>query len=258
MSFKDHFSTQAAVYAKARPTYPTALFAELARLAPGRTLAWDAGTGNGQAAVALAAHFARVVATEPSAAQLAQAVPHPHVSYYQAAETAPMLASASVDLVTAAQAAHWFDRPKFYAEVKRVLRPGGVVALWTYELCSITPEIDAAVGRFYKGPIGPYWPPERSHCESGYRELDFPFAEQPFPVCAMELGWTMGEFTAYLRTWSAVLRFTKERGLDPVASLGAELKPLWGDRTRKVSWPLSGRLAGCEGRGACPQALLGC
>src|SRR5882672_9881793 len=166
MSFQDHFSKQAATYAKARPTYPPALFTELARLAPGRTLAWDAGTGNGQAAVALAPHFAQVAATEPSAAQLAQAVPHPRVAYHQAAETAPLLGDASVDLVTVAQAAHWFDRPKFYAEVKRVLRPGGVVALWTYGLCVIDPAIDAVVFRFYHGPVGPYWPPERHHPET--------------------------------------------------------------------------------------------
>jgi SAM-dependent methyltransferase len=153
-----------------------------------------------------------------------------------------MLGDESVDLVTVAQAAHWFDRPTFYAEVRRVLRPGGVVALWTYELCSITPEIDAAVGRFYKGSIGPYWPPERLHCESGYRELDFPFTEQPFPVFAMELEWTLAGLTAYLRSWSAVARFSKEQGFDPVTALEAELKPLWGDRARKVSWPLSGRL----------------
>jgi SAM-dependent methyltransferase len=153
-----------------------------------------------------------------------------------------MLGDASVDLVTVAQAAHWFDRPKFYAEVRRVLRPGGVVALWTYELCSITPEIDAAVGRFYKGPIGPYWPPERQHCESGYRELDFPFPEQPFPAFAMELEWTLAQLTAYLRSWSAVARFSKDQGFDPVTALEAELAPLWGGKTRKVSWPLSGRL----------------
>ena len=242
MSFQDHFSTQAAIYAKARPTYPPALFAELARRAPGRTLAWDAGTGSGQAAVALAQHFDRVVATEPSAAQLAQAVPHPGVSYHQAAETAPGLIAASVDLVTVAQAAHWFDRPKFYAEVKRVLRPGGVLALWTYELCTIAPDIDAAVLRFYRGPIGPYWPAERRHTETGYREFEFPFPETPFPRFAMEHAWTVEEFMAYLRSWSAVVRYAKANGADPVAALEQELAPRWGGGSRKISWPLSGRL----------------
>ena len=151
MSFKDHFSTQAAIYAQARPTYPAAWFTELARLAPGHELAWDAGAGNGQASTGLAAHFAQVIATEPSAAQLAEAAPHPKVNYHQSAETAPMIADGSVDLVTVAQAVHWFDRPNFYAEVRRVLRPGGVVALWAYELGIISPEINAAVLRFYKG-----------------------------------------------------------------------------------------------------------
>lgn len=247
MSFKDHFSAQAATYAKARPTYPPALFAELARLAPGRALAWDCGTGNGQATVALAEHFVRVVATEPSTAQLAEAVAHPRVTYHQSAETAPMLADGTVDLVTVAQAAHWFDRPKFYREVKRVLRPGGVVALWAYGLCVISPEIDAAVHRFYLGPIGPYWPPERHHPETGYRELDFDFPEQPFPPAAMELTWTRGEFLAFVQSWSAVARFRREKGFDPVVQLEAELVPLWGDEARKISWPLRGRLGRVDG-----------
>ncbi len=244
MSFKDHFSTQAAGYAKARPTYPAALFAELARLAPGRSLAWDAGTGNGQAAVALAEHFERVVATEPSAAQLAEAVPHPRVSYHQTAETAAMLADKSVDLATVAQAAHWFNRDAYYAEVRRVVRPGGVVALWTYELCGITPEVDAVARRFYTDVVGPYWPPERRHCETGYRELDFPFAELPFPDVAMELQWSLDDFTAYLRTWSAVVRCTRASGRDPVPAMREELAAQWGppETRRRVSWPLNGRI----------------
>jgi SAM-dependent methyltransferase len=242
MAFQDHFSTQASVYAKARPHYPPGLFAELARLAPGRALAWDCGTGNGQAAVALARHFDQVIATEPSAAQLAEAMPHAHVVYLRSAELLPGVPEGTVDLVTAAQAAHWFDRPKFYAEVGRVLRPGGVVALWTYELCSITPEIDAAVYRFYKGPIGPYWPPERSHCETGYRELEFPFVELPFPAVAMEHHWTLAEFVGYLRSWSAVNHYIKAHNHDPVPALEKELAPLWGGEPRRISWPLSGRI----------------
>jgi SAM-dependent methyltransferase len=242
MVFQDHFSTQAKTYAATRPKYPAELFLALAKLAPGRDLAWDAGAGNGQASVALATHFTRVVATEPSAAQRAAATPHPRVEYHESAETAPMLADASVDLVTVAQAVHWFDRPKFYREVRRVLRPGGVVALWGYELSGITTEIDAAVLRFYRGTIGSYWPPERVHIESGYRGIDFPFAEMSFPLATMELDWTLSQFAGYLRSWSAVVRFQKEKGFDPVTELEKELAPLWGEGTRRITWPLPGRI----------------
>lgn len=242
MSFQDHFSTQAAGYAASRPRYPSALFAELARLAPGRQLAWDAGTGNGQAAVELAAQFARVVATEPSSAQRAQATAHPRVAYHDFAETAPVLADHSVDLVTVAQAVHWFDRPKFYAEVKRVLRPGGLVAIWAYQLCLVTPAIDEVLERFYRGPVWTYWPPERRHIEAGYRDLEFPFEELAFPAAVMEYEWTLAELMGYLRTWSSVARFIKANGHDPVTAVEAELAPLWGPGRRLVTWPLPGRL----------------
>jgi SAM-dependent methyltransferase len=242
VGFQDHFSTQATRYAEARPRYPSALFAELARLAPGRTLAWDAGTGNGQAAVALAGHFERVVATEPSVAQLAHAAVHPRVAYHRSAETAPMLSDATVDLVTVAQAVHWFDRAIFYTEVKRVLRSGGVLAIWAYELCHVSPEIDEIMQRFYRGPIWPYWPAERRHVEAGYRDFDFPFDEISFPTCMMEHKWSLAELVAYLRTWSSVVRYTRESGVDPVAALERELAPLWGAGIRKISWPLAGRV----------------
>ena len=180
MSFQDHFSSLAKDYARCRPTHPPALFAALAKLAPGRDLAWDCGTGNGQAAHGLAEHFARVVATDPSEAQLAQAVPHPRITYGRAAETAPMLADRSVDLVAAAQAAHWFDRSLFYPEVRRVLRPGGVLAIFNYGLCRVAPEIDRVLQRLYAETLGPYWPPERRLAENNYRDLDFPFLEIEF------------------------------------------------------------------------------
>ncbi len=242
VSFQDHFSSRAALYAQARPTYPTELFAHLAALAPGRSLAWDCGAGNGQASIALTGHFTRVVATEPSSTQLAEAALHPQVIYLQSAESAPGLADGTVDLVTAAQAAHWFDRNKFYAEVQRVLRPNGVVALWSYELCRIEPAIDATVSRFYSETVGPFWPPERKHVENGYRDFEFPFAELPFPDVAMEQDWTLEQFASYLRTWSSVTRYTKAQGTDPVWSLAQELRPVWGSSPRRVVWPLAGRI----------------
>ncbi|MBI2515929.1 MAG: methyltransferase domain-containing protein [Opitutae bacterium] len=242
MSFQDHFSTQASTYAKSRPTYPPALFAELARLAPGRSLAWDCGAGNGQASAGLAEFFERVVATEPSAAQLAEAVRHPRVSYVQSAELAPGIADGSADLVTAAQAAHWFNRGAFYAEVRRVLRPGGVVALWSYGICRIDPAVDELVHHFYAETVGPFWPPERRHVEAGYREFEFPFAEFVFPRAAIEHDWTADEFATYLRSWSATVRYATAHGADPVDALVAPLAAAWGPGRRHIVWPLAGRI----------------
>lgn len=242
MKFQDHFSNQAAIYAQSRPTYPLALFDELARHAPARGLAWDCGTGNGQAAVALASHFQRVVATEPSEAQLAAATPHARVVYLRSAELAPTVRDRSVDLVTAAQAAHWFDRPKFYAEVQRVLRPGGVVALWSYWLARVNPEIDRVVDHFYTETTGPYWPPERRHIESRYRDFEFPFTEVPFPSLVITRQWTADDLAAFLGSWSAVDRYRQARGEDPLPAVTAELRALWGDGRRAVTWEMFGRI----------------
>lgn len=240
--FKDHFSTQAAGYARARPTYPPALFAALAGLAPGRALAWDCGTGNGQAALGLAEHFGRVVATEPSAEQLSRAVAHPRVTYVQSAELASGVADGAADLVAAAQAAHWFDLGVFYAEVRRVLRPGGVIAIWNYARCTVEPGVDALIERFYSETVGAYWPPERRHAETSYRFMEFPFAELEFPRLSIEVVWTAAGFADYLRTWSAVARYLKAHGDDPVAVLEPELAAAWGSGLRPVVWPLGGRL----------------
>lgn len=242
MAFQDHFSTRAELYARARPTYPAALFTDLAVLAPATGSVWDCGTGNGQAAVGLAACFGRVIATDPSTAQLAQAERHPRVEYRVASEAASGLPAASVDLVTAAQAAHWFDQARFHAEVRRVLRPGGMLAIWCYSLCEVAPGIDRTLSRFYRETVGPYWPAGRAHVEDGYRSLSFPFEEAPFPVHVMERQWSLEEFGAYLGSWSAVERFQRANGSDPVAPLLTALAPAWGADPRRVRWPLTGRL----------------
>jgi SAM-dependent methyltransferase len=208
------------------------------------SLAWDCGTGNGQAALALAAHFDQVIATDPSQAQLAQAPRHTKVEFRLALEKDSGLASHSVDLVTAAQAAHWFDSSAFNKEAARVLRPGGIVAIWCYNLLRIAPGIDETILRFYAEIVGPYWPPERRHTEAGYQTLPFPFPELPFPEIRMQHDWTLEELGAYVRSWSAVMHFARQRGFDPVEALLQDLSRLWGapEVRRLIQWPLAGRI----------------
>ena len=244
-SFPDHFSGVAGAYAERRPHYPRQLFTWLAALAPRRELAWDCATGSGQAAVGLADHFERVIATDASEAQIAAAVAHPRIEYRVAPAASSGLASDSADLVTVGQALHWFDRPAFYAEARRVLRPDGVVAVWTYGLSSLgEPRADAALRRFYSETVGPYWPRERALVDAGYRTIEFPFDEIPPPEIEMEAQWPLAAFLGYVGTWSAVTRFRAERGFDPVAKLAEELGPHWGDPAapRQIRWPLALRV----------------
>lgn len=246
MTFRDHFSAQAEGYAKFRPSYPDALFQFLAREVPARNEAWDAGTGSGQAAVGLAQHFARVTATDASAAQIQQATPNPRISYRVAGADASGLAPATVDLVTAAQALHWFDRPRFWAEARRVLRPRGVVAVWTYTMFEIAPPIDQVVRRFYSDVVGPYWPPERRITEERYQTIEFPFAEFAAPHFVIEQQVTLDDVAGYIRTWSATRGFVQQQRYDPVDPLMAELAPLWGppaaQHTRLARWPVAMRV----------------
>lgn len=247
-AFKDHFSGHADDYARYRPRYPEALFAWLAAAAPGRGRAWDCGTGNGQCALGLAAHFAEVVATDPSEEQVRNAFAHPRVAYRVAPAEAPGLEDASVDLVAVAQAMHWFDLPRFFAQAQRVLRPGGVLAAWCYALMSVSPEVDRVIHRFYFDTIGPYWPPERAMVEDEYRSLRLPagFEDVEAPPFATEQAWTLDELLGYLGTWSASRRYAAARGEDPVAALAPELAAAWeGDPAtpRTVRWLLHPRVA---------------
>lgn len=252
MGFADHFSGVARSYAAFRPAYPAALYDALAAKAPGRTLAWDCGTGSGQAAVALASRFDAVVGTDPSAEQLAQAPPHPRVAYRLARESDSGLAERSADLVTAAQAAHWFDHAAFHREVARVIKPGGVLAVWCYELMTIDPEVDALVVRFYRGRIRRYWPPERGHIETAYRDLPFPYPDLALPSFAIETSLDREGLLGYIGTWSAVVRCRAAEESDPLDDLRGPLALAWPDphETRPVHWPLVVR-AGRAGAGAC-------
>ncbi len=244
MTFKDHFSGHAGTYAAARPHYPAALFEWLAGQCARRELAWDAGCGNGQAAVALAAHFRRVVATDPSAAQIAQAIAHPNIDYRVEPAEQPQLDDHSVDLLTVAQALHWFDLDRFYAAAMRVLHPQGVIAVWTYGLSNVDANVDREFMRLYDDILGPYWPAERRHVENGYADLPFPFRKIEAPGFAMECNWTLPQYLAYLRSWSASQRCLREKGEDAVALAMPAFEAAWGNPldTRRVRWPLGLRV----------------
>jgi SAM-dependent methyltransferase len=242
--FADHFSASAARYAAFRPRYPRELFDHLARLVPEHELAWDAGTGNGQAALALAEHFARVVATDASAEQIARAAPHPRVTYRVAREDESGLEARSVDLATVAQALHWFDVGCFRREVTRVLDPRGVIAAWCYGRTRLEAPFDAPFDRFYEQSVRRWWPQERSHVDTLYRELPFPFEELPAPTLTMSARMTLPELLGYVGTWSATARARKEAGLDLVEELRAALAPLWREQSERheICWPMGIRI----------------
>ena len=243
-SFQDHFSDVAAAYAAYRPSYPPALVDFLARLAPARRLAWDAGCGSGQLSLLLAGHFERVVATDASPEQIARATAHPKVEYRCARAEASGLPERVAELVTAAQAAHWFDLPAYFAEVRRVTRPGGIVALISYGVVTADADLDAVIRPFYREVLGAYWPPERRHVDEGYRSLPFPFEELDGPSLEIRLDWRLEDLVGYVGTWSAVWALERAHGQASFATFQRQLAKAWGPATtvRTVRWPLALRV----------------
>lgn len=236
----DHFTPVAAPYASFRPSYPVELFDWLASIAPQRNLAWDCGAGSGQATVALASRFEQVLGTDISTAQLASAPALANVEYRVAPAETSGLPDHSADIITVAQALHWFDLPKFYAEARRVLKPHGILAVWGYNRLLIDrPEVQLILDRFYNETIGAYWPPERVHVENGYRDLIFPFHRVSAPEFSLHKEWTREHLLGYLRSWSAVGRFQAAKGFDPVNGLAQVISAHWPENEfHRVEWPL--------------------
>lgn len=237
----DHFSGYAADYARFRPGYPPELFNWLATQCDAHHLAWDCGTGNGQAARALAPHFERIIATDLSAEQIAHATPDPRIDYRATPAETSGLSEASCDLIIVAQALHWFCNDAFYTEVRRVLKPGGLFAAWTYTLLQTDPELNTAIAHFHDHTVGPWWPPERRWVNLAYAGMPFPFADLPTPNFEIRRQWTLTDLLAYIRTWSATQRFIKETGNDPTLKLGETLTPLWGSpaEPQTIVWPIA-------------------
>ncbi|MEO8062694.1 MAG: class I SAM-dependent methyltransferase [Pseudomonadota bacterium] len=228
MSNAELFTTVAREYANFRPGYPPELFAWLARISPALDAVWDCGCGSGQASTALAEYFARVHATDVAAEQIAAARSDPRVRYSVAAAEHSGLPDASVDLVTVAQALHWFDVDAFYAEARRVARPGALLVVWNYPRPKfVDAELDRRLLDFYTNVVGPYWPPERRHIEANYSTLPFPFEQVEAPPFGLSLDWKFEQMTGYVSSWSATARYRKALGKDPVPLLAESLGAIW-------------------------------
>lgn len=237
---RGRYFERAAEYAAHRPDYPPELADWLQGLAPARARAWEAGCGSGQLSVLLGDRFDDVIATDASAAQLAHARAHPRVRYVGAAAEHAPLPAACVDLVAVAQAAHWFDLPAFYAETRRVARPGSVVALVAYGNARLAERaLDERFLRFYRDEIGAYWPPERRIIEDDYRTIAFPFDEIEAPRFEMRATWRVEQLLGYIGTWSAVRQFERAGGdARVIDDFARELRALWGDAPLVVRWPM--------------------
>jgi SAM-dependent methyltransferase len=234
------FSPLAERYARARPSYPDELYAWLAEQVDRRELAWDCATGNGQAASGLARHFARVVATDTSEEQLRHAARHPRIEYRRAPAERSGLADAAVDLATVAAALHWFDHAAFAAELRRVIRPRGVFAAWSYHAGRVDPPFDELFRRLYWDLVRPYFAAGARHVDEGYETIDLPGEPVAAPTFHVRVEWTRRQLLEYVETWSAVAGFTAARGFHPAREVASELDRLYPDpdRALPVSMPL--------------------
>lgn len=242
--FKDHFSHSSKNYAKYRPGYPSGLFDFIISECSKTESCWDVGCGNGQASVELAKHFDQVLATDASQEQIKAAQLRDNITYLTApAENCPS-EDHSFDLVTVAQAIHWFDFDQFFEEVRRATRPGGLLAFWTYDLHKVDDQIDEVIYDFYENTVGEFWPPERKFVESHYQTIDVPFVELETPKFSIQKSFNRDDVVNYMSTWSAVKNYRNQKKEDPIVILEKNLRPVWPDRLqlKMVTWGLHMRL----------------
>jgi ubiquinone/menaquinone biosynthesis C-methylase UbiE len=236
---KDNFSKQSSLYAQFRPGYPNELFQFLMPLVPVKNAAWDCGTGNGQVAVKLSEYFDQVYATDLSESQIAHAAKRKNIIYSVENAEETSLPGNKFDLITVAQAIHWFQFKDFYHQVDRTLKRGGIIALMGYDIFRINKKIDLLIDKFYRETTGPYWDDERKYVEEHYKTIPFPFKEISTPVFSMNYNWEFDQVIGYLNTWSAVQHYTRKNNENPVDKFSKELKKVWGNVfKRKISFPV--------------------
>lgn len=243
------YSHVAEYYSISRPGYPEELFEWLASLVERREVAWDTATGSGQAAVSLARHFQRVIATDISEEQIRHAKPHPRIEYRAAAAEASGLPDDSVDLVVSAAALHWFDLDRFYAEVRRVARPGGVLAAWTYHVAYVEPPFDQVFGPFYRDVVAPYFAPGARLVDDRYEAITLPGSAIDASSYWASVNWTSPEILRFVRTWSGVQTYMEATGRNPVPELAPAIEEVCGspDAVHELRWPLYLKVARLKG-----------
>jgi SAM-dependent methyltransferase len=239
-TFKDYFSKQSDIYVKFRPHYPVELYSYLSSLTPEHELVWDCGTGNGQAAIGLTPFYNQIIATDPSEQQIKNAILNEKIKYHVEKAENNSLTSNSVDLLTIANALHWFDFDVFYKEANRVLKKNGIIAAWAYFLPSISPEIDEIVSHYHFQTLNDYWLAENRLVEKGYSTIPFPFKQISSPEFFYEKQMSLGDLIGYLNTWSATQRYIDKNKINPTEQLLNELLPVWKnkDAERKATWKL--------------------
>lgn len=235
---KDNFSVQAEDYSKFRPHYPPEMLEYIVSFVKSRDCALDVATGNGQVAAALAGYFKKVYATDISKNQLENAIKKDNIIYQQESAERTGFADGMFDLITVAQAIHWFDFDAFYKEVHRILKPGGVIAIMGYGLLTTNPEADSIIRHFYKNIIGPYWDPERRYIDEDHKTIPFPFEEIKAKSFTNRFTWTFEQLKGYLSTWSAVQHYIRQNDTDPLEIIEKELKDVWGKSDMQVVFPL--------------------
>lgn len=236
---KDNFSQQSKLYAQFRPTYPPELFQFLYFLVVEKIRAWDCGTGNGQMAGELASNFESVYATDISEKQIRNAIKKSNIEYRVERAEDTSFPSEYFDLITVAQAIHWFDFDRFYKEVDRVLKSDGIIAVIGYSLLSIDQKIDKVINHFYVNVIGSYWDPERKYIDENYQTIPFPYKEIGAPAFKIEVTWSIDELIGYLNTWSAVQHYIKKNGTNPLDQIISELRDSWGEKNnKKATFPV--------------------
>ena len=237
---KDSFSKQANLYAKFRPEYPPELYDFVLKNTENRSTAWDCATGNGQAAKVLAQHFEKVYATDISQKQIDNAAKVDNIKYSISPAEKISFEDNSFDLITVAQAVHWFDLDKFYAEVQRVAKPNATLAIWGYGTLSVDNEnVDKLLQNFYWNIVGNYWDFERGHIDSHYETLPFPFEKAISANFSMVLNWHLYQLEGYLNSWSSIQNFINTEGYNPISNLMHQIEPYWGEFNRvSVRFPI--------------------